>query len=150
MRRYAVLPGVIQKHLVELAANHLPGLRTLVRPVVPKVKGRRAFAAWREKLNAVFLDEIALLHLRQHVQAVQDPVRFGNQRFTDVKAWESFPLEEFYATALLSDEGGHRRAGRPATDNNDVRMICAHHLFIRYSGFRCGVAERISEGENRR
>src|SRR5262245_40802629 len=105
MSRYAVFPGVAQAHLVELAANRLPGLGTFVRPVVPKIKGGRAFAARSKELNAVFLDEITLLQLGQHVQALEHPIRFGNQGFTDVEPWEPFPLEEFYAVALLRDKG---------------------------------------------
>ena len=38
---HAVRPGVLQHHPVELAAHDLPGLRALVRLVVPEVEGRR-------------------------------------------------------------------------------------------------------------
>ena len=34
----AVLAGVVEHHLVELAAQHLPGLRALVRLVVAEVE----------------------------------------------------------------------------------------------------------------
>ena len=37
----AVLARVLEQHVVELAAHHLPGLRALVRFVVPEVEGRR-------------------------------------------------------------------------------------------------------------
>ena len=74
---HAVLARVVEHHLVELAAHHLPGLRALVRLVVPEVERRRQLAARVDELDAVLLDEVALLHLRQHVQALQHPVGFA-------------------------------------------------------------------------
>ena len=43
----AVLAGVLEHHLVELAAHDLPRLRALVRLVVPEVERRRLLAAAR-------------------------------------------------------------------------------------------------------
>ena len=43
----AVLAGVVQHHLVELAAEHLPGLRAFVRLVVVEVKRLGQLAALR-------------------------------------------------------------------------------------------------------
>ena len=41
VRIHAMLAGVLEHHLIELAAHHLPRLRALVRLVVPEVKRRR-------------------------------------------------------------------------------------------------------------
>ena len=48
---------VVEHHLVELAANDLPGLRALVRLVVPEVERRRLLARRVDELDAVLLDE---------------------------------------------------------------------------------------------
>ena len=106
LRVDAVLAGVVEHHLVEFAADHLPGLRAFVRLVVPEVEGRRLPAARVDELHAVLLDEGAGLHLRQHVELLQHPVGLGNQRLPDVKAGESIALEELHTIAALSDERG--------------------------------------------
>ena len=117
----AVLAGVVEHHLVELAAHDLPGLRALVRLVVPEVERRGQLAVRVDELHAVLLDEVALLHLRQHVQPLEHPVGLRNQRFADVKARETLALEELDAIAALGDQRGHRRSGRTAADDDDVR-----------------------------
>src|SRR3989449_1277513 len=122
--RDAMLARVVEHHFVELAAHHLPGLRTLVRLVVPEVERRRQLAARVDELHAVLLDETALLHFRQHVQPPQHPVGFGNQRFADVKARKLLALEELDAHALLRQQRRTRRSRGTATDHNDIS-----HLF---------------------
>ena len=91
---------------VELAADDLPGLRALVRLVVPEVERRRQLAGGVDELHAVLLDEVALLHLRQHVEPLEHPVRLGDQRLADVEARKVLALEELDAVA---------RAGRAAS-----------------------------------
>ena len=90
----AVLARVVQHHLVELAAHDLPGLRALVRLVVPEIERRRQLAVRVDELHAVLLDEVALLHLRQHVEPLEHPVGLGNQRLADVEARKALALEE--------------------------------------------------------
>ena len=121
----AVLARVVEHHLVELAAHDLPGLRALVRLVVPEVERRRQLAGGVDELDAVLLDEVALLHLRQHVEPLQHPVGFGNQRFADVKAGKVLALEDRDAQTLLGQERRGGRAGRAAADDDhvDVRML---------------------------
>ena len=104
----AVLARVVEHHLVELAAHHLPGLRALVRLVVPEVERRRQLAVRVDELHAVLLDEVALLHLRQHVEPLQHPVGLGNQRLADVKARKLLALEQ-----LRRDSPAGRAAWRP-------------------------------------
>src|SRR5262249_27318755 len=74
----AVLAGVIEHHHVEFTANDLPGLRAVVGFVVPEIKGSRQLAPGIDKLDAVFLDEVAFLHLLQHSQPLEHPVGFRN------------------------------------------------------------------------
>src|SRR5262245_38667690 len=112
--------SVLEHHLVELAPDDLPGLRALVRLVVPEVEGRRQFAVRAHELNAVLLDEVALLHLRQHVEALQHPVGFGDQGLADVEARELLALEELDRDALLGEERGDGGACRTSTDDDDV------------------------------
>ena len=90
----AVLAGVVEHHLVELAAHDLPRLRALVRLVVPEVERRRQLAAGVDELHAVLLDEVAALHLLEHAEPLQHPVGFGNQRLADVEARKSLALEQ--------------------------------------------------------
>src|SRR5437764_1243799 len=51
----AVLAGVVEGELVELAAADLPGLRCLVRPVVDEVERLRQLAPLVDELDAVLL-----------------------------------------------------------------------------------------------
>ena len=67
----------------------LPGLRALVRLVVPEVERRRQLAVGADELHAVLLDEVAGLHLRQHAEPLQHPVGLGDQRLADVEAREA-------------------------------------------------------------
>ncbi len=70
-----VLASVVEHHLIELAADHLPGLRTLVGFVVVEIKRSRELATGVNELNAVLVNETTGLHLGQHIQAFQHPVR---------------------------------------------------------------------------
>ena len=120
VRVHAVLARVLEQHLVELAPDHLPGLRALVRLVVVEVERRRELAARVHELHAVLLHEVALLHLLQHANPLEDPVGLGNQRFADVKAGERLALEEPDCVAAIGDEGRYRRTGGAAADDDDV------------------------------
>ena len=116
----AVLARVVEHHLVELAADHLPRLRALVRFVVPEVERGRQLAARIYELHAVLLDEVAPLHLRQHVETLQDPVGLRNQRLADVEARKFLALEQPHTNATLREQRRRGRTRRSATDNNDV------------------------------
>ena len=63
---------------------------------------------------------MAGLHLRQHVQALEDEVSAGNERFADVEAREVVALEELHFMARLSDERAGGGAGGAAADDDDV------------------------------
>ena len=120
MRIHAVPARVLQHHVVELAAHHLPGLRAFVRLVVPEVEGRRQLAVGVDELHAVLFDEAALLHLLEHVEPLEDPIRFGDERFANVEARELLALEQRHLQSGLGEKGRRGRAGRPATDYNDI------------------------------
>ena len=122
---HAMFAAVVEHHLIELAAHDLPGLRTLVRLVVPEVERRGQLAAGADKLDTVLLDEVAGLHFRQHVEPLEHPVRFGNQRLADVKAREFLALEQRHRQPLLSQQRRGGRPGRPTADHDDVRLAWA-------------------------
>jgi hypothetical protein len=68
---HSMLAGVVEHHLVELAADDLPGLRALVRFVVPEVQRGRRLSASVDELNTVLLREVTPLHLVQHVESLE-------------------------------------------------------------------------------
>ncbi len=101
---HAVLARVVEHHLVEFAAHDLPGLRALVRLVVPEVERRRQLAGRVDELDAVFLDEVAVLHFGQHVQPPQHPIGFGDQRFADVETGEVLAFEQRDVETLVGKQ----------------------------------------------
>src|SRR5206468_1162573 len=125
-----VLAGILQHHPVEFAAHYLPGLRALVRLVVPEVEWRRQLSAGAHKLHTVLLDEMAAAHLVQHVQTPQHPVCFRDERFADMEAGKVLPFEQLDLKTLLRHEGGNGRAGGSAADH-DYIWIRAHTFIIR-------------------
>ena len=120
VRLHALLTRVVEHHLVELAPDHLPGLRTGVGLVVPEVERRGQLARGVHELDAVLLDETALLQFRQHVEPFEHPVRLRDQRFTDVEARKPLALEQLDAAALLGQQRGHRGAGGAASNHDNV------------------------------
>ena len=119
----AVLARVVQHHLVELAAHHLPRLGALVRLVVPEVERRRELPVGVRELHAVLLDEAARLHLRQHVEPLEHPVRLGNERLADVKPRKALAFEQLHAHALLRQQRRHGRSGGSTADDHYWRCI---------------------------
>ena len=63
-----VLAGVVEHHLVELTAHHLPGLLALVRFVVPEIERRRLLSLRVHELHAVFPDKRAGFLHRHRLQ----------------------------------------------------------------------------------
>ena len=63
---------------------------------------------------------MALLHLRQHVQPLQHPVGFRDQRLADVEARKVLALEQLDLVAALRDQRRDRRTGRTAADDDHV------------------------------
>ena len=118
---HAVLAGVVEVELVELAADDLPRLRRLVRLVVPEVERLRELAVLVDELDAVLLDEVARLHLLQQAGALEGEVGIRDHRLADVEAREVVALEEFDAIALLGEQRRDGRAGGPAADHDDIR-----------------------------
>src|SRR6266571_1383748 len=69
---------------------------------------------------------MAPLHFRQHVEALQHPVRFRDQRFADVKARKRLTLEELDTIPLLCDQRGHGRTRRATADHHNIRASGIH------------------------
>ena len=135
----AVLAGVVQHHLVELAAHDLPRLRTLVRLVVPEIEGCRLAPFGVHELHAVLLDELAGLHLRQHVELLQHPVGLRDQRLADVEPRKRLALEELNDTpCLASSVETVEPAGPPpiTTTSDSGSGIRGSGFGIRDSGIR--------------
>ena len=146
VRFHAMLARIVQHHLIELAAGHLPGLRALMGFVVPEIKGRRQFAVRVDELHAVLLDEVAVLHFRQHVQALQNPISLGNQRFTDVETRETLALE---TVKLAIDYGIDVNAanvdGRTALDAAKALKFERLTAYLVQQGAKPGVTDKKDE-----
>ena len=96
-----MFPGIVEHHLVELFAQHLPGLGALMGLVVHEVEGLRKFSVLVDELHTVLLHEVASFHLIEHVKPLEHPVGFRNQRLTDVESRKPLPLEQLDSVAAL-------------------------------------------------
>ena len=115
----AVLAGVVEHHVVEFAAKHLPRLRAFVRVVLEEVERLRFFALIVGERDRVLLGERGCLHLVEHAEPAEREVRVRHERFADVEAGKLFPLEEANRVTLLGNEGTRGGTGRTTTDDND-------------------------------
>src|SRR5262249_46335919 len=113
------------------------------------VKRRGHLPAGIDELDAVLLDEAALLHLRQHVEPLQHPVRFGNQRLADMKPWKLFTLEQLHAQPLLRHQRRHRRSSGPTAHHDDIRTH-AFHSSLSYDDSPRGRSVRTARGVSMR
>src|SRR5581483_10768277 len=140
----AVLTGVVEHEQVELAPHDLPGLRALVRLVVPEIERCRQLALGVDELHAELLDEVALLHLFKHVEALEHPVGFGNERLADVETRKMLALEKTHLVALLGDERRDGATRWPAADDDDVglRMV-DHSCFLSWVHLAAALAPRV-------
>ena len=123
---HAVLAGVVEVELVELAANDLPRLRRLMRLVVPEVEGFGELAVLVDELHAVFLDEVAFLHLREKPGALDGEVGIRNHRLADVEARKVVALEKLDIEALLGQQRRDSGPGRPAANDDNVAGLGRH------------------------
>ena len=109
----AFLAGVVEQHLVELRAQHLPGLRDGFAVVaVEEIERLRALPVRLHEGDAVFLHEVRRLHLRDHPDALQRAEGERNERFADVVARKFLALEHEHAMAVFGENGGRRRSRR--------------------------------------
>src|SRR5207237_5868682 len=86
--------GIPQHQQIKLAAHDLPRLRALMRLVVPEVEWRRQLALGIDELHAMLLDEMALFHLVEHLEPLEDPVGFRDERFADMEARKALALAQ--------------------------------------------------------
>ena len=119
----ALLARVVEQHLVELAAQHLPGAGRFVLQMLEEVERQRCAPAGADELHAVLLREVRLLHLVEHADALEREVTVGQQRFADVIAGKLFFLEHHDAAALLRQHRRRRRARGTAADHDGVVAI---------------------------
>ena len=70
--------------------------------------------------------EAALLHLLEHVEPLQHPVGFRNQRFADVEARKLLAFEQTDLDAALREQCGGRGTGGTSADDDDVVLRCDH------------------------
>ena len=135
---HAVVAGMVERKLVELAAPHLPGLARFVRLVVLEVERFAEPALLVDELHAVLLDEVAAFHLGEQPGALEREVRVGDHRFADVEARKVFALEQLDRVALLCQDRGDGAARRAAANNDDVGI----HNDLPFSPpFTAGVVE---------
>jgi len=62
--------------------------------VIGEVEGFGEFAVLTDELNGAFFDEGAALHFVEHVEALEDPIGFRDERFADMEAGEAGAFEE--------------------------------------------------------
>src|SRR6266550_2272200 len=110
-----------------------------MRLVILEVERRRELPARVDELHAVLLDEMARLHLRQHVQPLQHPVGFRDERFADVKTRKPLALEQLDLDTLLRQQRRHRRPRRTTTNHHDV----SHQSSAPYLSLACRLARRF-------
>ena len=67
-----------------------------------------------------FCDERALLQCIEHAEPLEDPIRFGHERFADFAARLDIALQKQHAKAGVGHERGRRRAARAAADDDAI------------------------------
>ncbi len=141
----ALCAGVVEQHLVELGAQHLPGLRDgLAVVAVEKIKRQARAARGRNELHAVFLHERGFFHPVHQAEPLQRLVGEGQQRFADVVAGKFLPFQHQHAMAFFREQGGGGGAGRAGADDENVAIRFGFHVrVIGRSGCRLNDDARI-------
>ena len=118
-----MLPRVLDKHLVELATQDLPGLRTLMRIVLRKTKWFGELSMLVDELHTILFGEVTPLELSNQPNPLHHRVTMGDQRLTDVKTRKVISLVDRYAVSAKSQNGCGRGPGRPAANDNHIRLV---------------------------
>ena len=117
----ALFAGVIEHHLVELGAQHLPGLRDRVLVVaIEKIERLGAATLGLDEAHAVFFHEVRALHFRDHPEALERLEGERDEGFADVVAGEFLALEDEHAVTVFGEEGPGGRAGGTGPDDDSV------------------------------
>ena len=112
------LAGVLEQHLVELAARHLEGpLRLAVRAAV---EIDLAGAVVHDELETLLLDVIDLVELVEDPEVLEDGEAEGGDRLADVEAGELGALEDEDLAPSLSEPGAAGRTRGTAANDHDV------------------------------
>ncbi len=123
----ALLAGIIEKHLIELAAQHLPGRSGFVFQMLEEVKRQRGAPMRAYKLDTVFPGECRRFHALENSKALERKVTVGKQRLADVIARKLLLLEQHHAAAFHGEHGRRRRAGGTAPNHDGVVAIIVFH-----------------------
>jgi hypothetical protein len=72
-----------------------------MRAMIMKVERLGQFSVLRDKLCRFLPNKRAGGKLGQHLQPLEHPIRFRDERFADVKAWKMSPFKESNLVSLL-------------------------------------------------
>ena len=118
----AFLAGVFQQHLVELAADDLPGDGRFMLQVLVEIERRGDPAVLAGELHGILPREVRLLELLDHADPLEREVAERQQRLANVIAGEFLFFQEQHFVPVHGQDGRRGRAGRPAA-HNDVYVI---------------------------
>ena len=121
----AFLAGVFQQHLVELAADDLPGDGRFMLQMLVEIERRGDPAVLAGELHGILPREVRLLKLLDHADPLEREVTERQQRFADVIAGEFFLFQQQHFVPMHGQDGRSGRAGRPAA--HDDHVIFAFH-----------------------
>ena len=140
------LAGVVQQHLVELAAEHLPRHGRLVVHVLEEVKGGRDLALRAGKLHGILPRKGRSVHAFNHTDPLQGEVAERQQRLADVVAGEPLFFEHQHPAAVLGQDRRGRGSGRPPADDDYVVVLIFGHLnFAACRGALASPCEHLRE-----
>ena len=120
-RLRAARRGVAKQQLVELGAAHLPGVGHGLVPGVDELDAGLVLVLRRHELDAV-LRHADAFDLLAHAERIEQRRVRGQKRFADVKARMTTLLEQDDVAAPFGEQGGNRRAGRAAADDENVAI----------------------------
>ena len=123
----AFLPGVFQQHLVELAADDLPGDGRFVLQVLVEIERRGDPAVLAGELHGILPREVRLVELLDHADPLQREVAERQQRLADVIAGEFLLFQEQHLVPVHGQDGRGGRAGRPAAHDDHVIVVFRYH-----------------------
>ena len=125
--RDAVLSGIVEHHLVELAAQDLPRLRhgfTIIP--VEEIEGLRSTARRGNELHGILLHEARLAELRNHPDPLQRRIREGDHRLANMIPGKLLPFYQQDSPTVHSQGG--RRGATSWTCPNDHRIVVFHRF----------------------
>ena len=120
---------MIKKEFVELGPSHLIRAVEARTEAILEIKFCFLRSTCRHDLSAVFRQESAI-EFFAHAEAVESLSAEWQKRFTDMKAWKFFALENDHAPACLRQKSRGRAAGWSPANNGDIVHIDLHVVFM--------------------